>query len=69
MKEIILKFSLVTGEAKIEARGFKGSSCADATKFLRDTLGQCKDFQRKAEWYEAAMELSEGRVVNSNLCG
>jgi hypothetical protein len=67
MKEIILKFSLQTGEAKIEAKGFKGSSCQDATKFLRDTLGQVSDFQKKSEWYEQNLE-STG-CLNTNLCG
>jgi len=67
MKEIILKFSLETGEAKIEAKGFHGSSCQDATRFLKDTLGQMTDFQKKAEWYEKNIE-SIG-CLNSNLCG
>jgi len=65
--EIILKFSLATGEAKIEAKGFKGQSCKNATKFLRDTLGQTTDFQKNAEWYEKNIE--QGLQVNSNLCG
>jgi len=67
MKEIILKFDIKTGEAKVEAQGFKGSSCQDATKFLKDALGQCTDFQRKAEWYEKSLEITG--CLNSNLCG
>jgi len=67
MKEIVLKFSLQTGEAKIEAQGFKGSSCQDATKFLRDTLGQVSDFQKKSEWFEENLEMAG--CLNSNLCG
>jgi len=67
MAEIILKFSLATGEAKVEARGFAGSSCAEATRFLRDTLGQCTDYRVKAEWYEENLE-NAGCLV-SNLCG
>lgn len=66
-KEIVLKFDLETGECVIEAKGFKGSSCAEATKFLKDTLGQCTDFQRKAEWFEKNVKTF-GRVY-SNLCG
>lgn len=64
---IIIKFNLNTGEAQVEAKGFKGSSCADATKFLRDTLGQCSDFQRKSEWYEKNLEVAG--QFNSNRCG
>jgi len=67
MKEIILKFSCLTGEAKVEAKGFKGSSCKDATKFLRDTLGDVKDFQKKSEWFETSLELNNH--INTNLCG
>ncbi|MEM4721741.1 MAG: DUF2997 domain-containing protein [Candidatus Methanomethylicaceae archaeon] len=67
MQEIVIKFSLNSGEAKVEARGFKGNSCADATKFLKDALGQCSDFQRKAEWYEKNIEGAGN--LNSNLCG
>lgn len=67
MPEIVLKFSLHTGEAKIEAKGFTGNSCAEATRFLKDVLGQCTDYQVKAEWYEENAEYT-GCVV-SNLCG
>jgi len=67
MKEIILKFDIKTGETKIEAVGFKGSSCQEATKFLKDTLGQITDFQKKSEWYEENLEVAG--CLNSNLCG
>lgn len=67
MKEIVLKFNLTTGEAKIEANGFKGSSCKNATEFLEKTLGKCQDFQKKAEWYETNIE--KHGCFNSNLCG
>lgn len=67
MEEIIIKFNLTTGEAKVEAKGFKGNSCAEATKFLKDTLGQCTDFQKKSEWYEKNIKVAG--QFNSNLCG
>ncbi len=67
MKKIILRFSLETGEAKIEAKGFKGTACQDATKFLKDTLGECTDFQKKSEWFEKNLE-NVGEI-NTNLCG
>jgi hypothetical protein len=66
MPEIIVKFSLKTGEVKVEASGFIGSSCAEATKFLKDTLGESSDFQRKASWYETNLQRGE---IRSNLCG
>jgi len=67
MKEIILKFDTKTGECQIEAQGFRGKSCQDATEFLKKALGQCTDFRRKAEWYEKNLKLN-GCVV-SNHCG
>jgi hypothetical protein len=67
MPKINLKFDIKTGETKIEAQGFHGPACADATKFLRDTLGTCEDFKQKAEWYETNLELSGN--INSNYCG
>jgi len=67
MEEIVLRFSLTTGEAIVEAHGFRGNSCQDATRFLRDALGDCTDFQRKAEWYEHNISMTG--CLNSNLCG
>ena len=67
MPEVIVKFSVTTGEVKVEAKGFNGSSCAEATKFLKDTLGESSDFQRKSSWYETNMNLTGS--VCSNLCG
>lgn len=67
MPEISIKLSLSTGEVKIEAQGFKGSACKDATAFLEKALGQATDFQRKAEWYEE--NLKKTGCCLSNLCG
>ena len=67
-KEIILLFDTNTGEGKVEAKGFQGSTCQDATQFLKNTLGKCSDFQRKSEWYEESIRLNNGNI-NSNLCG
>lgn len=66
MPEITIKFSLESGESKVEAHGFKGSSCQKATDFLK-ALGNATDFQRKAEWYETNLQHT-GSVI-SNLCG
>ncbi len=66
-KEIVLKFDLRSGEAKVEAKGFRGTSCQDATKFLRNALGEVSDFQKKSEWYETNLKLAE--ILISNLCG
>lgn len=38
MKEIIIEIS-DDGEISIETKGFKGKSCIEETKFLKDVLG------------------------------
>jgi hypothetical protein len=40
-----------TGEAKIETKGFAGSSCRDASKFLEEALGQRASEQTTAEFH------------------
>ncbi len=66
-KKIVLTFNKDTGKAKVEAVGFQGVECVKATEFLKETLGKCTDFQRKAEWYTTNLELNG--TINSNLCG
>lgn len=67
MPSINLKFNIKTGETRVEAQGFTGSSCQEATKFLADTLGQCTEFQQKAEWFQDNLESSGS--LNTNFCG
>jgi transposase len=67
MKTITLVFDVKTGEARVEANGFQGQSCKDAAKFLEESLGTCKDFQQKAEWFQDNLETSG--TLNTNYCG
>lgn len=69
MKEIILQFDLDSGEVAVEAKGFAGPSCKQATEFIEKSLGQSKDFKRKAEWFASNIRVSGGLSVNSNRCG
>jgi len=61
------------GEVKIEAHGYKGKSCEEATKFLEDALGDKADVKKKAEWYiKNSSNLRRQRrygVDGSKLCG
>lgn len=66
-EEIVLKFSMLDGGVRIEAKGFKGQKCKKATEFLETSLGTMTDFQKKKEWYETNITISGS--VNSNLCG
>ena len=65
-KEITLRFNKKTGEAKVEASGFVGNSCKNATDFLANALGEITDFQAKAEWFETNIELCD---LNTDYCG
>ena len=67
MKKIRMTFDKRTGEVRIEAEGFRGSTCKDATKFLADALGETTEFKKKAEWFEENVELPT--VMRTNLCG
>jgi len=40
------------GSVKIEAFGFKGSSCEEAVEFLKKTLGDPETHDLKSSYYE-----------------
>jgi hypothetical protein len=53
MKKIIRVIVGPRGEVKIETRGFTGSDCREASKFLEQALGQPVSEQLTAEFYQA----------------
>lgn len=48
------------GEAKVQTKGFAGSSCQDASRFIEQALGQRQSEQLTGEFYAAQ---SVDRVV------
>jgi hypothetical protein len=66
MPKIVLKFDTKSGEVQVEAKGFKGQACEEATEFLKG-LGEVTDYEKKASWYET--NLAVDGTVQSNLCG
>jgi hypothetical protein len=44
------------GKTTVQTRGFTGSSCRDASKFLEDALGQRQNEQRTAEFHQQSVE-------------
>jgi hypothetical protein len=62
------------GEVEIEAFGFKGQSCKEATRIFEEALGKTGDTHYKAEWaqkngdYVQSMKKKFGVEVNK-LCG
>jgi len=51
MKEITIEIS-PSGETKVSAKGFKGSSCRDATRELEKALGNVSADNATGELYE-----------------
>ncbi len=52
-----------TGETKIETKGFTGTSCRDASRFIEEALGQRTGEQLTAEFHQtqaAQQTLREG---------
>ena len=62
-EKIEIVFDTKTGAAKVEAIGFHGKSCKDATKFLA-SLGQASNMKHKTEFYE---ESSEREGIRKSL--
>ena len=40
-----------TGETQVETKGFSGSECRDASRFLEDALGKCTGEKLTGEFY------------------
>ena len=61
------------GEIEIEAFGYKGRGCKDASKFLEDALGTAKDIKSKSEWFlKNAESIQTAKKYGYNpakLCG
>jgi len=61
MKRKIIVRAFDDGRIELEADGYKGQSCQEATEFLGKVLGQTTDSRKKAEWW-----LRNGREVRRN---
>jgi len=61
------------GEIEIEAFGYKGRGCKEATKFLEEALGTAKDTKTKSEWFlKNAESIQTAKKYGYNparLCG
>jgi hypothetical protein len=54
-----------TGEIKIEAEGYTGSSCEEATRFLEEALGLPGKRTRKTEFYQRRTNTSNQQQIGS----
>ncbi len=64
MKEIIIEIS-DDGEISIETKGFKGKTCIEEAKFLRDVLGTELSRKLTPAYYE--QEINHKKHLQ--LCG
>ena len=65
-KKVIVKLGK-DGSVKVEAEGFVGSSCEDATKFIDDIFGKPTDKKLKPEYYQEEQTICNG--LPSGYCG
>jgi hypothetical protein len=52
MKKIIRVIVGPKGETRVETKGFSGSECREASRFLEQALGQSMGEQLTAEFYQ-----------------
>ena len=48
------------GETSVQTKGFAGSSCRDASRFIEQALGQRLDEQLTAEFHQA-IDVQQGQ--------
>jgi hypothetical protein len=51
-----------TGELTIDAVGFKGADCEQATRFLEDALGVVATKQRKPEYHQRRSAANQQKL-------
>lgn len=65
-KKVVIKLGK-DGSINVEAQGFKGSSCEDATKFLDQIFDEPTSRKPKSSYYEDEVTVSDG--LPSGWCG
>jgi len=69
MEEIIVKI-LPDGTTSVEARGFKGKKCLEATKWIEGTLGNVSERIMKTEAFiQQNPHLQRQALKGFNFCG
>ena len=62
MKKAIEVTIQPTGEITIDAVGFKGADCEQATRFLEDALGVVATKQRKPEYHQRRTTTNQQKL-------
>jgi hypothetical protein len=61
MQEIVIDFE-VTGEVKMEGKGFQGKSCDEAMGRFEKALGVVSDRRNKPEYFQGVRSNARQRV-------
>jgi hypothetical protein len=61
MKKIIEIVVAPDGSTRVETKGFVGSECRDASRFIETALGKASDEVLKAEFHQTATSQQELR--------
>jgi len=72
-KKVVVRIS-DDGKIELEAEGYKGEGCQEATEFLSNVLGKTIESKKKAEWWfrngRDVRRIREKFGINTNkLCG
>lgn len=60
-KEIVVVID-TDGNVSVDAIGFHGEGCAEATKAITDTLGETLSEKKKPEYYEKSIQKEVHRI-------
>ena len=53
------------GQSKVETKGFTGSSCVEASKFIEQALGQLTEMRTTPEFFHAQVNQSQNAANGS----
>lgn len=62
MKQAIEVIVSATGEIAIDAVGFKGADCEQATRFLEEALGLVRHRSKKPEYHQLRIAKRQQRL-------
>ncbi len=51
-----------SGKIQVEAQGYKGSSCVEATRFIEEALGRVQARRKKPEYYQSSRVKQQVRT-------
>ena len=66
MAEIILTFEWDGKTVHKETKGYVGTQCTEATKFLEEALGKASNRRYKAEYYEQPKQTEHAKLRTGN---